>query len=102
MIKLTALYKKPSDIEAFEKHYWDVHVPLNSKTPGLLKSDFTRFTGSPMGEPAYYLQCDMYYENIESFKAAMKTPEARAAGADLMSFAKDNVVLLIGEILEGK
>ena len=42
MIKLIALYKKPADadaIEAFEKHYFENHMPLVAKIPGLIKSE---------------------------------------------------------------
>ena len=33
--------------------------------------------------------CEMYYENMDAFKTAMKTPEAKASAKDLMSFATD-------------
>lgn len=102
MVKMTALYKKPADVDAFEKHYWEIHVPLNNKMPGLLKTTFSRFTSAPMGDPRFYLQCDMYFENIESLNNAMKSPEGKAAGKDLMSFASDLVTLMIGEEISSK
>jgi len=102
MIKMTAFYKRPADIEAFEKHYWETHVPLNNKMPGLLKTTFTRFTAAPMGEPRFYLQCDMFFENQDSLNTAMKSPEGKAAGKDLMTFAADLVTLIIGEEIQIK
>lgn len=97
MIKMTALYKKPADIEKFEEHYWNVHVPLNNKMPGLVRVNFTKFTGAPMGEPKFYLQCDMFFNSMDDLNAAMKSSEGRAAGKDLMSFAADLVTMMIGE-----
>ncbi|MBC8043493.1 MAG: EthD family reductase [Rhizobacter sp.] len=98
MIKLIALYKKPADPDAFESHYHAVHTPLVMKTPNLKQLAVTHFTASPMGgEPAYYMMAEMHYENQAMFDDAMKSPENRAVGKDLMSFAKETVTLLIGE-----
>ena len=38
MVKLIALYRKPADIGVFEKHYFEVHIPLVEKIPNLLKT----------------------------------------------------------------
>ncbi|HHW36117.1 MAG TPA: EthD family reductase [Bacillales bacterium] len=98
MIKFVALYKHPEDKEKFDEHYYSTHTPITKKIPGLLKMDVTKFIGSPMGgDSEYYLMCEMYYESMDTFKAAMKTEEAKASGKDLMSFAKDIVTLMIGE-----
>jgi uncharacterized protein (TIGR02118 family) len=98
MIKFVALYKHPEDKEKFDEHYFSTHAPITQKIPGLLKMDVTKFVASPMGgESEYYLMCEMYYESMDTFKAAMKTEEAKASGKDLMSFAKGIVTLMIGE-----
>ncbi|MBA4537518.1 EthD family reductase [Bacillus aquiflavi] len=98
MIKLIALYKEPKDKEKFDEHYFSIHVPITKKIPGLLKMDVTKIIGSGMGgKSEYYLMCEMYYENMQTFKAAMKTEEAKASSKDLMSFAGDIVTLMIGE-----
>jgi uncharacterized protein (TIGR02118 family) len=102
MIKFIALYKKPADEEAFMRHYTEVHTPLVLKVPGLHKLEVTRLTRNPMGgEPAYFLMAEMSYPDMDTFKAAMKSPENAATGADLMTFAADLVTLLQGEVLEG-
>ncbi|WP_096201959.1 EthD family reductase [Bacillus sp. FJAT-45350] len=97
MLKLIALYKEPADKAAFDDHYFNVHAPLTAKIPGLRKMEVTKIVGSPMGKTDYYLQCEMYYDNMDAFKEAMKTDEAKASGKDVMSFAGDIVTLLIGE-----
>jgi uncharacterized protein (TIGR02118 family) len=101
MVKLVALYKKPVDTEAletFEKHYFDVHMPLVAKTPGLLKSEVAKIKGLPGAENKYYMMTEMYYENMDSFNAAMASPEGKAAAKDLMGFAKQYVEMIIGEV----
>ncbi|CAN5149392.1 hypothetical protein BH11PSE9_BH11PSE9_38600 [soil metagenome] len=35
MAQLIALYKKPADAAAFDKHYYTNHVQLAKKVPGL-------------------------------------------------------------------
>lgn len=100
MIKLIALYKKPADVEAFEQHYTQIHIPLIEKIPGIRKTEWSRITASPTGEAPYYMLYEMYFDNIEAYKVAMKSEENRIAGKDLMSFAKDIVTLMIADAYE--
>ncbi|HSU80493.1 MAG TPA: EthD family reductase [Candidatus Angelobacter sp.] len=100
MVKLIALYKQPSDPEAFDEHYKNVHTPITLKIPGLQKMEVTKIVGSPMGKSDYYLLCEMYYESHDALKSAMRTDESKASGRDLMSFAGDLVTLMIGEEME--
>lgn len=98
MIKLIALYKKPEDEEAFLKHYHEIHIPLVKKVPGLARTVINSVTASPMGgEPEYFLIAEMHYPDKTTFEAAMASPENRACGKDLMSFAKGKVTLLIAD-----
>lgn len=97
MVKVIALYKQPENKQKFDEHYFNTHAPITAKIPGLKKMDVTRIVGSPMGESEFYLMCEMYYEDHESMKAAMKSQEGKASGKDLMSFAGDLVTLMIGE-----
>lgn len=97
MIKLLALYKKPGDIAAFMKYYEETHIPLVEKIPGLAKTVVNRVTGSPMGEPAYFLIAELHFPDKATFDAAVASPEFRATGADLANFAKGIVTLLFVE-----
>lgn len=98
MTKLIALYKKPDDPDAFLKHYRDVHIPLVEKIPGLKNATVNYVKGAPMGgEPEYFLIAEMEYPDRETFDKAMASEENRAAGKDLMSFAKGLVTLLVAE-----
>ena len=94
MVKLIALYKKPADVEAFEQHYAQIHIPLVEKIPGIRKTEWTRFLASPQGEAPYYMMYEMYFDSMDSYKTAMKSEENKAAGKDLMSFAREIVTLL--------
>ena len=100
MVKLIALYKKPSDVQAFEEHYANVHLPLIEKIPGLRKTELSRITAAPMGEAPYYMMYEMYFDDMEAYALAMKSEENKAAGKDLMSFARELVTLMIADAYE--
>ena len=80
MTTLTAIFKKPENTDIFEDHYANVHAPLMAKVPGLRKMEVTRF--SKMLTPVNslitdqpYLQCTMYFDDKDAFKAAMASEE---------------------------
>lgn len=98
MIKLVALYRKPADVAAFDKHYDEVHTPLTKKYPNLRKLEITRVTGAPIGEAKFHLMAEMYWDNKDEMDKALASPEGRAVVKDLMSFAADIVVVFFGEI----
>src|SRR5687768_4387122 len=95
-MKLVALYKQPENPEAFDDAYFNTHVPLIQKVPGLQKTVITRFVRSVMGEDLY-MMAEMYFEDLDALKAGMKSPEMAAAGDNLNSFASGLVTLLFGE-----
>lgn len=96
MTKLIALYKKPENVEEFENKYFNEHIPLVNKMPGLKKAEITRLKGVG-GEGKFYLQAIMYFDNEDSLNEAMASPEGKASAKNLMSFAKDYVTMYIGE-----
>ena len=101
MFKMIALFKKPEDPAAFDEYYFNTHIPLTEKIPGLRKLEVTKFTGSPMGDSPYYLMCEMAYDSKEAFKEASRTEESKASGKDVMSFAGNLVTFMFGEEANG-
>jgi uncharacterized protein (TIGR02118 family) len=100
MVKLITLYQKPADVDAFEQHYAQIHVPLVEKIPGIRKTEWTRFLASPQGEAPYYMMYEMYFDDMDAYRVAMKSEENKAAGQDLLSFAKGIVTLMVAEAYE--
>jgi uncharacterized protein (TIGR02118 family) len=100
MLKLVAMFRKPEDPAAFDEAYFGTHLPLNAKTPGLRRTEVTRVTGAPRGDSPYHIVTSMYYDDAASMRAAFKSPEAAAAGENLMSFAKDLVTMYIAEVVD--
>ncbi|EQC43967.1 EthD family reductase [Bacteriovorax sp. Seq25_V] len=97
MYKLIAIYKIPNDIDAFEKHYNEVHGPLAAKVPGLVELRVNKIQGTPAGASNLHIIAEMVFKNKDDFKVAMKSEENAAAGKDLMSFAKDIVSIHFAE-----
>lgn len=100
MLKLIALYRKPDDIASFDDHYFNIHIPLVRKIPGLRKVEITRITGAPLGEAAYHLMAEMYFDSFDALNAANASPEGKATSRDLMNFAAKYVTLFFGEVTE--
>lgn len=98
MVKLVVLYRKPADVAAFDKHYDEVHAPLARRMPGLQKLEVQRFFGAPGGDPKFYLMAELSFENKEAMFAALASPEGKAAGKDVMSFAGDLVHMMFANV----
>jgi uncharacterized protein (TIGR02118 family) len=66
MVKLIALYKTPADSADFDNQYFNTHIPLTMKMPGLLKAEVSRVTGAPMGTAEYYMMAELYFRKQRS------------------------------------
>lgn len=99
MVKLVALYKKPPDLQSFDRHYQETHLPLVRRWPGLRRVELARVSGMPGGgEPPYYLIVEMHFDDQDALRAALRSPEGRAAGEDLQQFAPGLVTLLYAQV----
>jgi uncharacterized protein (TIGR02118 family) len=47
------------------------------------------------GEPPYFLIAELHFKDQAAFDTAMASPENRAAGKDVMGFAKGLVTMLV-------
>jgi uncharacterized protein (TIGR02118 family) len=95
-MKLIALYKQPPDPAAFDEVYFNTHLPLIEKVPGLSRTVVTRFTRTLMGD-GLYMMAEMYFTDESALRAAMKSPEMAAAGSNLNGFANGLVTLMFGQ-----
>lgn len=101
MVKLVAVYKKPDDPEAFEKHYFEKHVPLAKKMPGLVKCEIEKVTGSPVPiNDMPYMAAHMYFDNKAALHSAMMSEEGKAAAKDLAGFAGKYVRMFFTELVD--
>jgi uncharacterized protein (TIGR02118 family) len=91
MARLVAIYRKPADIEAFEKHYFETHIPLAKTMPGVRKYEVSRGPITALaGAPDIYLIGTVHFDSMEAMKQAFASPEGRATAADRQRFAPDD------------
>lgn len=100
--KLIALYKQPKDAKAFDDKYYDEHIAIAQKIPGLQLIEISKVNGAPTGDPAYYMMAELYFDNLDAVKAGMDSPEGKAARENVMSFAGDLVTLMFAEVQDQK
>ncbi|CAL9640874.1 hypothetical protein SUDANB95_06312 [Actinosynnema sp. ALI-1.44] len=105
MIKYIALYRKPSDPESFDEAYLASHLPLVSKTPGLLRAEVAKvgrvFVPGFLGEHEPHLVAEMYFASEQDMKAAFKSPEWQASGANLTEIGgMELVAMFAAEVVE--
>ena len=74
MVKLVALYRKPADPAAFDKAYFETHVPLVKKIPNLRRVGIAGVTGAPRAEPEYYLIGEMYFDSKAAWRSRQGCP----------------------------
>jgi uncharacterized protein (TIGR02118 family) len=95
-MKLVALYRQPSDAQAFDEAYFNTHLPLTQRVSGLKKTIVTRFTRTVNGDPLY-MMAELHFADEDSLKRDMKSEETAAAGRNLNSFAEGLVTMYFGE-----
>jgi uncharacterized protein (TIGR02118 family) len=81
MHRLTIQYETPSDVEAFDKIYFEQHVPLCRPLPGLQAMSFSK--PRTLGDGAApYLVAELDFDSAETLKTALRSPEMAAVAAD--------------------
>jgi len=99
MVKATVLYGRPTDPEAFERHYTGTHLPLAARIPHVVTAEAARVVGTPDGStPPYYRIFEAWFQSMEHLQAGLGGPEGQAAVADLPNFATGGVTILISDI----
>ena len=90
MARMLVIYRTPKDVEAFDRHYFDVHVPLAWKTPGLRRYEVSDGRiATPVGASGVHRIGTLHFDDLAAIEKAFASPEGRAAGADRRLFAPD-------------
>jgi uncharacterized protein (TIGR02118 family) len=98
MVKVTVLYGKPVDPEAFEKYYAETHMPIVRRA-GRGRTETAKVVGTTDGsEPQFYRTFEIWMDDMEQLQLAMGTPEVTAMREDLKKFATGGVSILVSVI----
>lgn len=101
MADLVVLYKTPTDPKAFDKYYFENHVPLAKTIPGLRKYRVTKGPiATPAGPSPLHLIATLTFDNMAAIAAAFGSPEGRLTAADVPKFATGGVEMHFAETAE--
>jgi uncharacterized protein (TIGR02118 family) len=90
MVKMTVIYKTPKDIESFERHYFDVHIPLAKQLPGLIRYEISNSEiASTTGHSAHRI-ANLYFESMEAIKKAFTSEVGQKCAVDRKILAPNN------------
>ena len=82
MVTMTVIYRTPKDVEFFERHYFDVHIPLAKKLPGLIKYEINdSAVFSTTGHECFRI-ANLYFDSMEAMKAAFASETGQQCAAD--------------------
>jgi uncharacterized protein (TIGR02118 family) len=88
MARLVVMYKTPRDAAAFDKHYFDRHVPLAKKIPGLRKYEVNNGpVATPAGPSGIHLVAILHFDDMAAIQNAFASAEGQAAAVDVQTFA---------------
>jgi uncharacterized protein (TIGR02118 family) len=101
-VKLTVLYAKQKDPEAFNKYYLSKHMPLVAKIPGLKRTEVATILPPPpdQPEPPYWRITELYFDSADDLQKAFASEEGKATGADLANFVDKGTVTFFASAIE--
>jgi len=83
MGRMVVIYNTPRDPAAFDKHYFEVHVPLAKRLPGLRRYEVSRRPiASLAGDREPYLIGTLYFDSLDAIRSAFASPLGRECAAD--------------------
>jgi uncharacterized protein (TIGR02118 family) len=93
MVQMTVIYKIPEDVDFFEKHYFEIHIPLAKKLPGLIKYEINDGQiMSTTGHTETHRIANLYFNSMEEMKKAFQSEIGQQCAADRKILASDNEV----------
>jgi uncharacterized protein (TIGR02118 family) len=92
---LTVCYGHPADPAAFDAYYTSTHAPLAEKIPDMASFTHRHCASLDGSQPPYYLIAELSFASQEAMGAALASPEAQAATADVPNFASGGVTIFV-------
>jgi uncharacterized protein (TIGR02118 family) len=101
MAELVVMYKTPKDTAAFDKYYFEKHIPLAKKIPGLRKYSVSQGpVATPAGPSGFHLIAILTFDNLAAIQAAFASAEGQATAGDLQNFASGGADMLLFDTRE--
>jgi uncharacterized protein (TIGR02118 family) len=98
-IKLVVLYTHPDDRDAFDRHFFSVHMQLVNSIPGLQRAETGRFVAvGDAGEETYYRVAELYFADQAALDAAYGSDQGKATAANYQQIAPSGSRMFIEAI----
>lgn len=77
MVKIVALLNLKPDVdpEEFERQYYQVHIPMVKKLPGLKKYLIGKVRPSKRHQVPFYRVAELYFDDMDALRQAISSPE---------------------------
>jgi uncharacterized protein (TIGR02118 family) len=96
MASLVVMYKTPDDGAEFDRYYFETHIPIAKKIPGLRKYEVSRGPVlTPAGPSSIHLIATLQFDDLAAIQNAFASAEGEAAAADVQTFATGGADMLI-------
>jgi uncharacterized protein (TIGR02118 family) len=96
MARLLVMYKTPTDLRAFDKYYFETHLAIAKKIPGLKKYEVSQGpVMTPRGSSGLHLIATLHFADLPAIQNAFASVEGQAAAADVQKFATGGVEMLL-------
>jgi uncharacterized protein (TIGR02118 family) len=82
MVRFLVLYPPPTDVEAFDKHYFEIHVPLAKQLPGLRRCTASRNPSRVRGPEPCYLVAELDWDDMDSLQQDFGSPLGQETARD--------------------
>ena len=96
MARLMAMYRTPNDIAAFDKYYFETHVPIAKRISGIRKYEVSQGPiVTPAGPSGLHLLATLHFDDLAAIPSAFASTEGQAAAADVQTFATGGVDMFL-------
>ena len=95
MPKILVLYNPPADPAAFDKYYYETHVPLAQTVPGVRQYTVSKAPPRVMSGAPVHMVAELTFDSMADLEAALASPEGQATAGDLANFAQAGASLYI-------
>lgn len=99
MVKLVVLFYQPSDIEAFEFVY-NAFLALVERMPLITRRQVNSVLGAPQGNSKLYRVLEVYFEDYDRLREALRTPQGQEAGGELRRLPAGAFEMYFAEVYE--
>ena len=88
MAQMIVIYRTPKNPAAFDRHYFEVHVPLARQLPGLRQLETSRGPViSLYGASEVHSVVSLHFDSLSDINAAFMSEYGRACAADRAQLA---------------